>query len=78
MILGGLGKGQDFSELSAYVMQWVDSVYLIGQDAPIIEQDLLKGDAIWHLKYIRLVHLIGQYWQPVKAPLGCAFVACLC
>ena len=45
LILGGLGKGQDFSELSAYVMQWVDSVYLIGQDAPIIEQDLLKGDA---------------------------------
>lgn len=63
LILGGLGKGQDFSELSAYVTQWVDRVYLIGQDAPIIEQDLLKGDA--HLA--SKIHQVGTLDQAVLA-----------
>ena len=63
LILGGLGKGQDFSELSAYVAQWVDSVYLIGQDAPVIEQDLLKGDAQLATK----IHHVGTLDQAVLA-----------
>ncbi|WP_049236888.1 UDP-N-acetylmuramoyl-L-alanine--D-glutamate ligase [Moraxella canis] len=63
LILGGLGKGQDFSELSAYVAQWVDGVYLIGQDAPVIEQDLLKGDAQLASK----IHHVGTLDQAVLA-----------
>ncbi|MFC0821126.1 UDP-N-acetylmuramoyl-L-alanine--D-glutamate ligase [Moraxella marmotae] len=45
LILGGLGKGQDFSELASDVAHWVDTVYLIGADAKVIEQGLLLGDA---------------------------------
>ena len=63
LILGGLGKGQDFSELSAYVAQWVDGVYLIGQDAPVIEQDLLKGDAHLATK----IHHVGTLDRAVLA-----------
>ena len=44
-------------------MQWVDRVYLIGQDAPIIEQDLLKGDA--HLA--SKIHQVGTLDQAVLA-----------
>lgn len=44
LILGGLGKGQDFSELSDPVARWAGAVYLIGQDANLIEQGLLAGN----------------------------------
>lgn len=44
LILGGLSKGQDFSEMSKQVSHWVGVVYLIGQDAKLIEQGLLAGD----------------------------------
>lgn len=44
LILGGMGKGQDFSELSADVARWVDTVYLIGVDAPVIKAGLIAGD----------------------------------
>lgn len=44
LILGGLGKGQDFSELSDPVARWAGAVYLIGQDAKLIEQGLLAGN----------------------------------
>lgn len=44
LILGGLGKGQDFSELSDPVTRWAGAVYLIGQDANLIEQGLLAGN----------------------------------
>lgn len=45
LILGGMAKGQDFSELSRDVVRWVDTVYLIGVDAGHIEQGLIAGDA---------------------------------
>jgi UDP-N-acetylmuramoylalanine--D-glutamate ligase len=38
LILGGEGKGQDFSPLAAPVRQFARAVLLIGRDAPIIEQ----------------------------------------
>lgn len=44
LILGGMGKGQDFSELSSDVARWVDAVYLIGVDAPVIKAGLIAGD----------------------------------
>lgn len=40
IILGGLGKGQDFSELGADIDKYAHSVYLIGADAGVIEKDL--------------------------------------
>ncbi len=41
LILGGLGKGQDFSELADDVARWTDGVYLIGEDADKIAAGLL-------------------------------------
>jgi UDP-N-acetylmuramoylalanine--D-glutamate ligase len=40
LILGGEGKGQDFSPLAAPVARHVRSVVLIGRDAPLIRQAL--------------------------------------
>ncbi|MEJ8854641.1 UDP-N-acetylmuramoyl-L-alanine--D-glutamate ligase [Variovorax robiniae] len=40
LILGGEGKGQDFSPLAAPVRQYARAVVLIGRDAPIIEEAL--------------------------------------
>lgn len=42
LILGGQAKGQDFSELGAFVAKFASVVYLIGQDANLIEQGLLS------------------------------------
>ncbi|MEJ8820466.1 UDP-N-acetylmuramoyl-L-alanine--D-glutamate ligase [Variovorax humicola] len=39
-ILGGEGKGQDFTPLAAPVRQYARAVVLIGRDAPIIEEAL--------------------------------------
>ncbi|MDO4441319.1 MAG: UDP-N-acetylmuramoyl-L-alanine--D-glutamate ligase [Moraxella sp.] len=46
LILGGLGKGQDFSELSDCVEKYVHSVYLIGADAHTIEKGLLTKPSL--------------------------------
>ena len=40
LILGGLGKGQDFAPLAAPVARYVRSVVLIGRDAPLIKEAL--------------------------------------
>lgn len=42
VILGGQGKGQDFTQLSDDILKWADSIYLIGVDAHNIKQGLLK------------------------------------
>jgi UDP-N-acetylmuramoylalanine--D-glutamate ligase len=42
VILGGDGKGQDFSPLAEPVLRHVRAVALIGRDAPAIEQALAK------------------------------------
>lgn len=42
MILGGDGKGQDFSPLRAPLMQYARAVILIGRDAPLLAQ-MLEG-----------------------------------
>jgi UDP-N-acetylmuramoylalanine--D-glutamate ligase len=38
LILGGEGKGQDFSPLAAAAAEFARAVLLIGRDAPIIEK----------------------------------------
>jgi UDP-N-acetylmuramoylalanine--D-glutamate ligase len=40
VILGGDGKGQDFSPLAAPVSRYVRAVVLIGRDAPLIREAL--------------------------------------
>ena len=44
LILGGQGKGQDFSPLVPLVADYVKSIALIGQDAKVIETALKKTD----------------------------------
>ncbi|PUE21047.1 UDP-N-acetylmuramoyl-L-alanine--D-glutamate ligase [Limnohabitans sp. WS1] len=41
VIMGGEGKGQDFSPLAAPVARYVRGVILIGRDAPVIREALL-------------------------------------
>ncbi len=43
LILGGQGKGQDFSEMMGLINQFVSDIYFIGEDAEIIEQQLTTG-----------------------------------
>jgi UDP-N-acetylmuramoylalanine--D-glutamate ligase len=45
LILGGEGKGQDFSPLHGPVESLASRVLLIGRDAPLIEKVLEKGRA---------------------------------
>ena len=45
LILGGLGKGQDFAPLAAPVARYVRAVVLIGRDAPLIRQ-ALQGQGV--------------------------------
>lgn len=45
LILGGLGKGQDFAPLAAPVARYVRAVVLIGRDAPQIRA-ALAGEAV--------------------------------
>ncbi|MGO2506405.1 MAG: UDP-N-acetylmuramoyl-L-alanine--D-glutamate ligase [Psychrobacter alimentarius] len=40
LILGGQGKGQQFSELTPFINQYVSHVLMIGEDAKMIEQHL--------------------------------------
>lgn len=42
LILGGQGKGQDFDELIPFADKFADSIYLIGQDAHLIQKALMK------------------------------------
>lgn len=43
LIVGGQGKGQDFSELAPFVNIFAHHIYLIGEDASVIEQGLLSA-----------------------------------
>lgn len=45
VILGGLGKGQDFAPLAAPVARYVRAAVLIGRDAPLIKQ-ALQGEGV--------------------------------
>lgn len=53
VILGGQGKGQNFAELSAVLSKFVSHIYLIGEDAQKIENDLLGANLA---KNIHLQH----------------------
>jgi len=70
-ILGGEGKGQDFSPLAAPVRQVARAVVLIGRDAPLIEAALTEtGVAIVHATSMdEAVQLAARRAQPGDAVL---------
>jgi UDP-N-acetylmuramoylalanine--D-glutamate ligase len=70
-ILGGEGKGQDFSPLAAPVRQVARAVVLIGRDAPLIEAALTEtGIVIVHATSMdEAVQLAAQRAQPGDAVL---------
>ncbi len=43
LILGGQGKGQDFSEMVDLINQFVSDIYFIGEDGKLIEQQLTSN-----------------------------------
>ncbi|MBS9779517.1 MAG: UDP-N-acetylmuramoyl-L-alanine--D-glutamate ligase [Moraxellaceae bacterium] len=43
LILGGQGKGQDFSEMVNLINQFVSDIYFIGEDGKLIEQQLTSN-----------------------------------
>ena len=46
VILGGEGKGQDFSPLAEPVSRYARAVVLMGRDAPLIRQSLQHGNVV--------------------------------
>lgn len=50
LILGGDGKGQDFSPLENPIAKHARAVVLIGRDAPVIERAIGKGAPIFHAR----------------------------
>ena len=66
LILGGEGKGQDFSPLRAPVREFATQVLLIGRDAPLIEK-ALGGERCESLE--RAVERAAQIAKPGEAVL---------
>jgi UDP-N-acetylmuramoylalanine--D-glutamate ligase len=66
LILGGEGKGQDFSPLAPPVAQFARSVLLIGRDAPIIER-VIPGERCASLE--EAVRRAAQLARPGDAVL---------
>ncbi len=60
VILGGEGKGQDFSTLAAPVLRYARAVVLIGRDAPLIRAALhaANGDAVLMLDADSMAHAV--------------------
>ena len=48
LILGGQGKGQDFTPLRSFIEKYAKVVVLIGEDAPVIEQAIQGATKILH------------------------------
>jgi UDP-N-acetylmuramoylalanine--D-glutamate ligase len=71
LILGGEGKGQDFTPLAAPVARHVRAVVLIGRDAPLIRSALQAcGVALWDADSMTAaVHLAQQRAQAGDAVL---------
>lgn len=64
VILGGQGKGQNFIELSEPLLQYASHLYLIGQDAHVIANDLAKlNDYLLIKQSDTLENAIEQAWQ---------------
>lgn len=63
LILGGQGKGQDFAELLCFADEFANKVYLMGEDARLIEQGLGEklSSRIVHAHTLQnAIHLASQ------------------
>jgi UDP-N-acetylmuramoylalanine--D-glutamate ligase len=71
VILGGDGKGQDFSPLLAPVSQHARAVVLIGRDAPVIRQALEGSGVGLHVAddLMQAVQRCSELAQPGDAVL---------
>ncbi|MFW2177791.1 MULTISPECIES: UDP-N-acetylmuramoyl-L-alanine--D-glutamate ligase [unclassified Moraxella] len=73
VILGGQGKGQDFAELAKPLRDYASQVYLIGQDAQIIADDLAKQglddqQTAVNISFCQtLANAVEQAWQDSQA-----------
>jgi UDP-N-acetylmuramoylalanine--D-glutamate ligase len=68
LILGGEGKGQDFSPLDAPVREFASHVLLIGRDAPVIEKALsVKAETLKTLE--QAVQRAAELARPGEAVL---------
>lgn len=77
LILGGLGKGQDFSPLAAPVSRYVRAVVLIGRDASLIRQALQETsvpllDAADMAQAVQLATLQSKAGDAVLMSPACA------
>lgn len=64
VILGGQGKGQDFTALRSSLQQYVKLVVLIGEDAPVIEQAIAGTTTLLHAESLQqAVELCKQHTQ---------------
>lgn len=66
LILGGLGKGQDFAPLAAPVSRYVRAVVLIGRDAPLIKQ-ALQGEGVPLLDAVDMAEAVQLATGQAKA-----------
>ncbi|MCE7534004.1 UDP-N-acetylmuramoyl-L-alanine--D-glutamate ligase [Acinetobacter nosocomialis] len=53
LILGGQGKGQDFTPLRSSIEKYAKVVVLIGEDAPVIEQAIQGATKILHVATLK-------------------------
>lgn len=77
LILGGLGKGQDFAPLAAPVSRYVRAVVLIGRDASLIRQALQETgvpllDAVDMAQAVQLATLQSKAGDAVLMSPACA------
>ena len=70
LIVGGIGKGADFSALRDVVAKYVRAVVLIGKDALLIEQALIGTSKILHSSSMaEAVELCASEARPKDAVL---------
>ena len=76
IILGGQGKGQDFTALNASLKKYAKVAVLIGQDRPIIEQAIQGTTSILHaeslLEAVQLCQVQTQAHDVVLLSPACA------
>ncbi|MBS7349548.1 MAG: UDP-N-acetylmuramoyl-L-alanine--D-glutamate ligase, partial [Comamonas sp.] len=77
VIVGGLGKGQDFSPLAQPLVQYARAVVLIGQDAPLLRSTLVQTelpllDAVDMPQAVALASAQAHYGDAVLLSPACA------
>lgn len=77
VILGGDGKGQDFSPLLEPINQYVRAVVLIGQDAPALQTALASSSAMIKQAHtlpeaVQMCHSLAQSGDAVLLSPACA------